>query len=198
MAQVQFDRCWLHSIGTGEEKVTSILLYNKPSGTRARRIKNVRVYKVVRLIEFTWNKSLGKCEVRLMVQAEPHAHDSNLVFTCAQWRKEFPMGGGKATVGQGGSVDDEQGRHFDFGPQDPDIQVAYKRHPNEGFPWCHEQVWGPDRYKPDHAMYFLLSRCLLAVEVHDVGSNIFIHRGCFVKGYSSATTFSCLRTSSPG
>ena len=126
MAQVKFDRCWLHSIGTGEERVTSILLYNKPSGKRARKIKNVRVYKVVRLIEFTWNKSLGKCEVRLMVQAEPHAHDSNLVFTCAQWRKEFPMGTGKSSVGQGGSIENEDGRSFTFEPQDPRMVEIYK------------------------------------------------------------------------
>ena len=91
MAQVKFDRCWLHSTGEKEERVTSILLYNKPAG-RARKITNVRVYKVVELMECTWKRSLAKSEVRLKVQAKPHAQDSYLVFNCAQWRKEFPMG----------------------------------------------------------------------------------------------------------
>ena len=123
MAQVQFDRCWLHSTGRGEEKVTSILLYNKPGG-RARRITSVRVYKVVQLIEFTWKRTLGKSEVRIKVQAKPGAHDSNLVFTCAQWRKEFPMGRGQ--TGRGGTTDDEQGRYFKFERQDPKMVAIYK------------------------------------------------------------------------
>jgi hypothetical protein len=123
MAQVQFDRCWLHSTGEKEERVTSILLYNKPAG-RAKKITNVRVYKVKYLEEGRWIKNLAQSEIRLKVQAEPHAEDSYLVFQCAQWRKEFPMGRGP--VGRGGSIDDEQGRHFDFGPQDDQMVAICK------------------------------------------------------------------------
>jgi hypothetical protein len=113
MAQVQFDRCWVHSTGQKKDRVTSILLYNRPpTGRKARKIQNVRVYRVKDLEEWKWIRNLAKSKVRLRVQVKPHARDSFLVFKCAQWRKEDPMGEG------GGSIDDEEGRRFDFGPQD--------------------------------------------------------------------------------
>jgi hypothetical protein len=40
--------------------------------------------------------------------------------------ERVPHGGGKATVGQGGSVDDEEGRSFTFAPQDPRMVDIYK------------------------------------------------------------------------
>ena len=106
--------------GEKADRVTHILLYNRPSAGRlARKIQYVRVYKVKDLVDAKWNKSLAKSEVRLKVQTKPHQQDSFLVFNCAQWRKGSPLGT------DGGSVDDVEGTHFEFGPQDAKMLAIY-------------------------------------------------------------------------
>jgi hypothetical protein len=125
MAQVKFDRLWVHSYerlddkGDKMDRVTSVLLYNRPiarGGRLTRKITNVRVYKVVEVEEWTWKRNLAKSEV----QSQPHGLDSLLVFECSQWRKAVPIGNTGC-----GSLDDVNGKHFHFGPQDPKMVEVY-------------------------------------------------------------------------
>lgn len=124
MAQVKFDRVFLHSYvpaGQGVEyRISRLLIWTKPP-KKTRGIRNVHCWKLLDIPDWTWNESLTKSEMRVEYQEKPGDESRFLLIKMGSIRKTSPLGKGAR------SVQDQKGLRHEFGKQGKDFAEALKR-----------------------------------------------------------------------